>query len=91
MGEGRQWNPLTVRHFTAAWVARALLLASAIDLPEAGILLIEAVRRVWQTHRDGYWEWNDNERPVWMAYQAVCVLGANSRSGPLGRSSATRP
>lgn len=74
VGEDMQWDTLTVRHFTAAWAARALLLAPASESPEADILLIDSVRRIWNTYRDGYWEWNDDERPIWMAYQAACVL-----------------
>jgi Trypsin-like peptidase domain len=83
--DNEPWDTLTVRHFTAAWVARALLLAAPTDVPEADTLLIDAVRRVWQDYRDGYWEWDDNERPIWMTYQGACVLrhfGIRT-SGPL--------
>lgn len=73
VADNQPWDTLTVRHFTAAWVARALLLAPS-DPPGAETLLIEAVRRVWDDYREGYWEWNRSERPVWMAYQATCVL-----------------
>jgi hypothetical protein len=71
-----QWDQLVVRHFTAAWVARALLLASPDDIPGADSLLNEAVRRVWQRYFRDHWEW-DNEsprEPAWMAYQGACVL-----------------
>jgi hypothetical protein len=69
---------VTVRHFTAGWVARALLLMQAADAPEASpemdILLMDAIRQIWQRYHDGYWQWPGNERPIWMAYQAVSAL-----------------
>ena len=74
VGEDQQWDTLTVRHFTAAWVAKALLLAPASESPEGDVLLIDSIRRIWLSYRDGYWVWNDEERPIWMAYQAASVL-----------------
>jgi hypothetical protein len=65
-----------VRHFTSAWVARALLLASPEDIPEADSLLNEAVRLVWQRYFNDRWEWDGEipKQPIWMTYQGVCVL-----------------
>jgi hypothetical protein len=68
------WDTLTVRHFTAAWVARALLLPPPAEIPGIDSFLTDAIRRVWGNYRDGYWEWDGRERPLWMAYQGVCVL-----------------
>jgi hypothetical protein len=71
--DSQPWDRLTVRHFTAAWVARALL-ALPTGLPEARSLLTDAVDQVWNYYREGYWEWDDGDRPTWMAYQGTCVL-----------------
>ena len=68
------WEVLTIRHFTAAWVARAILATSAVNVPEAGPLLEEAVRRVLLAQREGIWEWDDHDRPIWMTYQGARVL-----------------
>jgi hypothetical protein len=64
------WDTLTIRHFTAAWVARALLLAPPGD---SDALLENAMRQVARACRDGIWEWDDGEHPVWMSYQGACV------------------
>jgi hypothetical protein len=66
-----------VRHFTPAWVARALLLASPEDIPGADSLLNDAVRLIWQRYINDHWEWDGHElpkQPIWMTYQGVCVL-----------------
>ena len=68
------WELVTIGHFTAAWVARALLAASPEDLPEASALLGEAVRRVWDSQQNGIWESEDHGGPVWMTYQGARVL-----------------
>ena len=65
---------LNIDHFTAAWVARALLSVQPIGVPESEDLLLNAVRQVWLSQRGGIWEWEGNERPVWMTYQGICVL-----------------
>ena len=62
---------LTVRHFTAAWVARALLCDEA---EEHGELLRAAVGRGAAEQRDGVWEWANGEHPLWMTYQGVTTL-----------------
>lgn len=68
------WDTLTVRHFTAAWVARALLQVSAATPVGPDDLLDEAMRHVRLSYRRGLWEWEDGERPLWMTYQAASVL-----------------
>lgn len=68
------WDSLTVRHFTAAWVAKALLATSTAESPQADSLLAEAIGRVWRSQRGGAWEWDDSDRPVWMTYQGIGVI-----------------
>jgi Trypsin len=73
VAENKPWETLTIRHFTAAWVARALLLAPAASQPAGDSLLDEAMRRVWQSFHEGLWQWENGERPVWMSYQGASV------------------
>jgi hypothetical protein len=72
------WEMLSIEHFTAAWVARALLAVQPTSVPESEALLRKAVRQVWQSQRDGIWNWDENLRPVWMTYQGICVLRDHS-------------
>jgi hypothetical protein len=64
-------DALYVGHFTAAWVARALILDGRhLTDPEP---LTSAVREVLARQEKGVWKWRDRE-PIWMAYQGVSVL-----------------
>ncbi|MEU9112714.1 hypothetical protein AB0D04_13145 [Streptomyces sp. NPDC048483] len=74
---------LSVRHFTAAWVARALMTdgarrvaADGAGLPVWEAQLTAAVARVHGMQRGGVWRWDDGPmgHPVWMAYQGLSVL-----------------
>jgi hypothetical protein len=69
-----QRDLLNVNHFTAGWVARALLSVRTVSAPEAEALLLSAVRHVWLAQRGGVWNWEEDVRPVWMTYQGLCVL-----------------
>ncbi|MDC7335865.1 hypothetical protein PQR15_04085 [Streptomyces lydicus] len=74
---------LSVRHFGAAWVARALMSDGArqIAAEDAGTAvwqaqLSAAVARVRGMQQGGVWRWDDGPmgHPVWMAYQGLSVL-----------------
>lgn len=74
---------LSVRHFAAAWVARALMTDGArkvaaedVGLPVWEAQLTTAVARVHGMQRGGVWRWDDGPmgHPVWMAYQGLSVL-----------------
>ncbi|MFJ6787417.1 hypothetical protein [Streptomyces angustmyceticus] len=74
---------LSVRHFAAAWVARALMTDGArkVAAEDAGLAaweaqLTTAVTRVRGMQRGGVWRWDDGPmgHPVWMAYQGLSVL-----------------
>ncbi|MER6306363.1 hypothetical protein [Streptomyces sp. NPDC001657] len=74
---------LSVRHFGAAWVARALMTdgarqiaAEGVGLPVWEAQLAAAVARVRAVQRGGVWRWDDGPmgNPVWMAYQGLSVL-----------------
>lgn len=74
VGEKSRMDSLTVHHFTAGWLARALLLTTPEEFPAADELLGDAIRTIWRNYRDGYWVWEMGYRPLWMAYQSACVL-----------------
>jgi len=63
---------LVVKHFTPAWVARALMLDGRDPLRSEP--LKEAVGAVVEYQRKGVWTWVDHREPIWMAYQGVSVL-----------------
>ncbi|WP_327687760.1 hypothetical protein [Streptomyces tubercidicus] len=74
---------LSVRHFAAAWVARALMTDGArqvadgeVGLPVWEAQLTAAVARVHGMQQGGVWRWDDGPmgHPVWMAYQGLSVL-----------------
>lgn len=65
---------LVVKHFTAAWVARALMSVEKDRYEGSGDLLREAIENVYLTQRDGIWEWDNKEQPIWMTYQGVVTL-----------------
>lgn len=65
---------LVVKHFTAAWVARAIMSVEKDRYEGSGDLLREAVERVCHTQRDGIWEWDNKEQPIWMTYQGIATL-----------------
>jgi hypothetical protein len=65
---------IIVRHFTAAWMVRALLSARLEREDDVRGLLADAVRRVWELQADGIWEWDNRDRPLWMTYQGLRAL-----------------
>lgn len=70
------WEPLTVRLYTAAWVAKALIAADSCGLPDVGGLLDEAANTIADDQCEGVWQWGDVDRPVWMSYQGMSALQA---------------
>ncbi|MER7348455.1 hypothetical protein ABT390_23980 [Streptomyces aurantiacus] len=78
---------LFVRHFTAAWMVRALLtpgaweIAAAEDREDAWrTLLADAVSGVLRQQDDGIWNWDGHDlgRPLWMTYQGLSALRAHA-------------
>lgn len=65
---------LIVHHFTAAWVAHAIMTVSPDYLTETDTLLEKSIQHVWNSQRDGIWEWEDLDRPIWMSYQGIRAL-----------------
>lgn len=78
---------LSVRHFAAAWVVRALLTPGARrTATEEGLdevwqeLLSGAAASVWAQQADGIWTWAGDElaHPMWMTYQGLSALRAHA-------------
>lgn len=81
---------LNVRHFTATWLVRALLLPDAQEVARADGLQAQwrerldgAAAAVWAGQRDGVWTWeqgagNGLRQPLWMAYQGLSALRAHA-------------
>jgi hypothetical protein len=65
---------LTVKHFTAAWVARALMAGDATALPGGREALEAAVRLVWASRAGALWQWERQDEPLWMTYQGLSVV-----------------
>ncbi len=62
-----------IRHFTAAWVVRALVLAGE---PTTHPAVIGALRQVQRYFSDDHalWRWNNGDLPVWMTFDAIATL-----------------
>lgn len=78
---------LFVRHFTAAWLVRALLTPGAWEIAVAEgreeawrVLLADAVAGVLRQQDDGIWNWDGHDlgRPLWMTYQGLSALRAHA-------------
>jgi hypothetical protein len=63
-----------VRHFTAAWVVKALVSAG---VPTSHPAVSNAVAQIWDSY-DGttaaLWSWDNGDQPVWMTFDAIEAL-----------------
>jgi hypothetical protein len=70
---GDEADVLVIGHFTAAWVARALMTAGR-DKTDVDALRT-AIRQVVAAQENGVWRWQNTERqPLWMMYQGAQAL-----------------
>lgn len=63
-----------VRHFTAAWVVKALISAG---LSAAHPAVSNAVAQIWSSYGGdsaALWAWDNGELPIWMTFDAVEAL-----------------
>jgi hypothetical protein len=63
-----------VRHFTAAWVVKALVSAG---VPAAHPAVSHAVARIWDSYGGdtaALWAWDNGDLPIWMTFDAVEAL-----------------
>ena len=66
-------EPVYVRHFTAAWVVKALVSAG---VPAAHQAVRSAVARIWDSYGDtaALWAWDNGDLPIWMTFDAIEAL-----------------
>jgi hypothetical protein len=69
------------RHFTAAWVAKALVSAGA---PASHPTVRTAVAQVWASYASNasLWKWDNGDLPSWMTFDAVDAFWFSSLAGP---------
>jgi len=63
-----------VRHFTAAWVVKALVSAG---VPTAHPSVSNAVAQIWSSYGGdtaALWAWDNGDLPIWMTFDAVEAL-----------------
>jgi hypothetical protein len=62
-----------VRHFTAAWVVKALVSAG---VPTAHAAVSNAVAEIWSSYGDAaaLWVWDNGDLPTWMTFDAIEAL-----------------
>ncbi len=67
-------EPVHIRHFTAAWVVKALVSAG---VPTAHPSVSNAVAQVWHSYGGdtaALWAWDNGDLPIWMTFDAVEAL-----------------
>lgn len=71
---GETIEPLYIRHFTAAWVVKALV---SVGLPASHPTVSTAVGRIWRSYSDSaaLWTWRNGDVPIWMTYDAINAVG----------------
>ncbi len=70
--DGRGSTRIVIRHFTSAWVVRALAGASKLPLHR----LNHALGSLWDRYEagPGLWAWGSGDLPIWMTLDAVTAL-----------------
>jgi len=70
------------RHFTAAWVVKALISAG---VPATHPTVSSAVSQVWDSYAGdtaALWKWRNGDLPVWMTFDAIGALRLASQAVP---------
>jgi hypothetical protein len=79
--DGRSESVYT-RHFTAAWVVRALLSAG---VPATHPAVSSAVSQIWDSYAGdtaALWKWSNGDLPIWMTFDAIDALRLASLAVP---------
>jgi hypothetical protein len=70
----RRFELVYVRHFTAAWMVKALV---AAGVPAAHPTVRNAVDQIWSSFggdATALWAWENGDLPIWMTFDAVEAL-----------------
>jgi hypothetical protein len=68
------FEPVDVRHFTAAWVVKALVSAG---VPAAHPSVSNAAAQIWKSYGGdtaALWAWDNGDLPIWMTFDAIEAL-----------------
>jgi hypothetical protein len=78
---GGRPEPVHVRHFTAAWVVKALVSAG---VPAGHPAVGKAVARIWDSYGDtaALWAWDNGDLPIWMTFDAIDALRLANLAAP---------
>jgi hypothetical protein len=71
---GENLEKVYVRHFTAAWMVKALISAG---IPATHPSVRNAVTQIWNSYsgdEPGLWRWENGDLPIWMTFDAVDAL-----------------
>ena len=71
---GENLEKVYVRHFTAAWMVKALISAG---IPATHRSVRDAVTQVWNSYsgdEPGLWRWDNGDLPIWMTFDAIDAL-----------------
>ncbi len=62
-----------IRHFTAAWIVKALV---SVGLPASHPAVSTAIGWIWSSYNEpaALWNWNNGDLPIWMTYDAIDAL-----------------
>jgi hypothetical protein len=88
--DGR-FEPVHLRHFTAAWVVKALVSA---DVPATHPSVSNAVAQIWNSYVGdavALWAWDNGDLPIWMTYDAVEALRLANLAVPARSSWSPHP
>jgi len=83
-------EPVHIRHFTAAWVVKALVSAG---VPAAHPSVSNAIAQIWHSYGGdtaALWAWDNGDLPIWMTFDAVEALKLANLAVP-ARSSWSPP
>jgi hypothetical protein len=75
-------EPVHVRHFTAAWVVKALVSAG---VPTTHPSVSNAVAQIWSSYGGdaaALWAWDNGDLPIWMTFDAIEALRLASLAVP---------
>jgi transcriptional regulator with XRE-family HTH domain len=83
--EDGRLEALYTRHFTAAWVVKALV---SVGLPTSHPAVSTAIGWIWRSYneRAALWSWNNGDLPIWMTYDAIDALRLAALAAPIGHA-----